>query len=97
MRYTAVTAVTAVCVFFGSARGAMGQATTVAPPDVVSSSAGERSPTGIPVSPAGLVYLSFSEAAEQQAPQLGETDDFRLSPLDMSDTIIRGVAVARAP
>ena len=33
-----------------------------------------------------LVYLSYSEAAEQQSPQIGETDDFRLSPLDMSDT-----------
>jgi glucose/arabinose dehydrogenase len=43
----------------------------------------------------GLVYLSFSEAAEQQAPQLGETDDFRLLPLDLSDNIIRGGAVAR--
>lgn len=43
----------------------------------------------------GLVYLSFSEAAEQQSPQIGETDDFRLSPLDMSDTILRGGAVAR--
>jgi aldose sugar dehydrogenase len=43
----------------------------------------------------GLVYLSFSEAAEQQSPQLAETDDLRLLPLDMSDNVIRGGAVAR--
>ena len=42
-----------------------------------------------------LVYLSYSEAAEQQSPQIGETDDVRLTPLDMSDNIIRGGAVAR--
>lgn len=158
MRYTAITAVTAVCVFFGCVRAARGQAANAAPPDVVSSSAGElrvqrlatlEFPWGLALLPDGrllitekpgrlriwadgklsepvggapkvvyrdskseqgglmdiavdpdfarnaLVYLSFSEAAEQQAPQIGETDDFRLSPLDMSDTIIRGGAVAR--
>ena len=42
-----------------------------------------------------LVYLSFSEAAEQQSAQLGETDDYRLLPLDMTDNVIRGGAVAR--
>lgn len=159
MRDTAVTALAAVCVFFGWVRPARGQAENAAPPDVVSSSAGElrvqrlttlEFPWGLAFLPGGrllitekpgrlriwadgklsdplggapkviyrnspseqgglmdvavdpdfarngLVYLSFSEAAEQQAPQLGETDDFRLSPLDMSDTIIRGAAVARA-
>src|SRR5688572_24384129 len=43
----------------------------------------------------GLVCLSFSEAAEQQSPQIAETDDLRLLPLDMSDNVIRGGAVAR--
>lgn len=44
----------------------------------------------------GFIYLSFAEAAEQQSSELAETDDFRLNPLDMSDNIIRGGAVARA-
>ena len=44
----------------------------------------------------GFIYLSFSEAAEQQAPQMGETDDYRLTPVDKNDTVIRGAAVARA-
>src|SRR5688572_8497311 len=43
----------------------------------------------------GLVYLSFSEAAEQQSEQVDQIDDARLNPLDMDDNVIRGGAVAR--
>jgi glucose/arabinose dehydrogenase len=43
----------------------------------------------------GMVYLSFSEAAEHQSPEIADTDDYRLTPLDLSDNIIRGGAVAR--
>jgi glucose/arabinose dehydrogenase len=158
MRYAAVTGVMAVCLGFAFISAASGQTANAAPPDVVSSTAGElrvqklttlefpwamallpdgrllitEKPgrlrvwadgklsdpiTGVPkvvyrdsgVEQGGLmdvaidpnfaqnkfVYLSFSEAAEQQSPQIAETDDFRLLPLDMSDNIIRGGAVAR--
>lgn len=43
----------------------------------------------------GLVYLSFTELAEQQSEQLAETGDYRHNPLDMTDNVIRGGAVAR--
>ena len=45
----------------------------------------------------GLIYLSFTEAAAQQAPDDAETGDARFSTfLDMNDNILRGGAVARA-
>jgi aldose sugar dehydrogenase len=44
----------------------------------------------------GLIYLSFSEAAEQQGSDSAETGDMRFGEfLDMSDNILRGGAVAR--
>ncbi|HEX7330441.1 MAG TPA: PQQ-dependent sugar dehydrogenase [Pyrinomonadaceae bacterium] len=42
-----------------------------------------------------LVYLSYSEAAEQQPADARETGDPRFGALDTSDTIVRGGAVAR--
>lgn len=42
-----------------------------------------------------LVYLSFTEATEQQSQALRDTDDFRFPPMDPADNIIRGGAVAR--
>lgn len=42
-----------------------------------------------------LVYLSYSEAAEQQPADARETGDPRFGSLDTSDTIVRGGAVAR--
>jgi glucose/arabinose dehydrogenase len=43
-----------------------------------------------------LVYLSYSEAAEQQPADAAETGDVRFGNfLDMSDNIVRGGAVAR--
>jgi glucose/arabinose dehydrogenase len=43
-----------------------------------------------------LVYLSYSEAAEQQPPGAAETGDERFGGfLDMTDNIVRGGAVAR--
>lgn len=45
----------------------------------------------------GLIYLSFSEAAEQQSADQAETGDARFGEyLDFTDTILRGGAVARA-
>jgi glucose/arabinose dehydrogenase len=43
----------------------------------------------------GFVYLSYVEAAEQQPPDIGETDDFRFGPVDLTDNVVRGGAVAR--
>jgi glucose/arabinose dehydrogenase len=43
----------------------------------------------------GFVYLSYVEAAEQQLSDIGETDDFRFGPLDLTDNVVRGGAVAR--
>ena len=43
-----------------------------------------------------LVYLSYTEAAEQQPEDIGETGDVRFGGhLDLSDDIVRGGAVAR--
>lgn len=42
-----------------------------------------------------FVYLSFSEAADEQSEAVVDTDDYRLGSVDQSDTIIRGGAVAR--
>lgn len=42
-----------------------------------------------------LVYLSYSEAAEQQPPDAVEPGDERFGALDKSDIIVRGGAVAR--
>ncbi|HWS99759.1 MAG TPA: PQQ-dependent sugar dehydrogenase [Pyrinomonadaceae bacterium] len=43
-----------------------------------------------------FVYLSYSEAAEQQSPDDAETGDVRFSNfLDMTDNVLRGGAVAR--
>lgn len=45
----------------------------------------------------GYIYLSFSEAAEQQSPDLAETPDIRFGDfIDLTDNILRGGAVARA-
>lgn len=44
-----------------------------------------------------FIYLSYSEAASPQPPDIGETGDARFADyLDMSDNILRGGAVARA-
>src|SRR5690606_39032621 len=44
-----------------------------------------------------LVYLSYTEAAEQQPAGIADTDDARFAGfLDLSDDIVRGGAVARA-
>lgn len=43
-----------------------------------------------------LIYLSYSEAAEQQPADIAETGDARFGGLDLSDNILRGGAVARA-
>ena len=44
----------------------------------------------------GYIYLSFSEAAEQQSPDLAETPEIRFGQfLDLTDNILRGGAVAR--
>lgn len=43
----------------------------------------------------GYIYLSFTEAAEQQPSGIGETDDFRFGELDLTDNIVRGGAVVR--
>ena len=44
-----------------------------------------------------FVYLSYSEPAEQQPRDIGETGDLRFAEyLDMSDNLLRGGAVARA-
>ena len=42
------------------------------------------------------VYLSYTEAAEQQASDIRDTSDVRFGKLDVTDNIIRGGAVARA-
>ena len=45
----------------------------------------------------GIIYLSFVEAAEQQAAGLAETGEARFGEfLDLTDNILRGGAVARA-
>ena len=45
----------------------------------------------------GRIYLSYSEAADQQPPDIAETGDARFGGhLDMSDNRLRGGAVARA-
>jgi glucose/arabinose dehydrogenase len=43
----------------------------------------------------GLVYLSYSEAADPQPPDAVETGDERFGSLDKTDNIVRGGAVAR--
>jgi glucose/arabinose dehydrogenase len=44
----------------------------------------------------GLIYLSYSEAAEQQSPELAETAEARFGEfVDLTDNILRGGAVAR--
>ncbi|HET9455512.1 MAG TPA: PQQ-dependent sugar dehydrogenase [Gemmatimonadaceae bacterium] len=45
----------------------------------------------------GYIYLSFSEAAEVQSPDLAETPDNRFGDfIDLTDNVLRGGAVARA-
>lgn len=45
----------------------------------------------------GYIYLSFSEAAEHQSPDLAETPDIRFGDfIDLTDNILRGGAVVRA-
>jgi aldose sugar dehydrogenase len=44
----------------------------------------------------GLVYLSYVEAAAQQAPEMAETGEARFGEfMDMTDNVLRGGAVAR--
>ena len=43
----------------------------------------------------GYVYISYSEAAEQQSPDLADIDDFRFGRVDPTDNIVRGGLVAR--
>ncbi|MBK9258601.1 MAG: PQQ-dependent sugar dehydrogenase [Polyangiaceae bacterium] len=42
-----------------------------------------------------FIYLSYVEAAKVQPSSLGETGDFRLGKVDLTDDIVRGGAVAR--
>jgi glucose/arabinose dehydrogenase len=42
-----------------------------------------------------MIYLSYSEAAEPQPPDLIDTGDHRFGGVDVADNILRGAAVAR--